>query len=537
VLGREIREPTLLALSLAVVGVTGLLALCVVAMAALPALGHIGWTFTGVAACLLCLAVGIGRKLETGPVSPTGRQRWFRRLCGGARWLFVAVLAVWLGLIGWSALCPGGPAPPPKADPAFIRVVTWNVHCGQDEGPPWKQFDWPRRKWGLRQALNQARPDLLCVQEATPEQVAFLEEALPGHRRVGLGRDGECGGEHCAIYFNRERFALLACGTFWLEGPANRPRPGSGLDANRICTWARLRDRASGRTLRVYNTHLPLTEAPRRRAARRIVTHLQGGDPADAVLLTADFNASPSAPSRRLFTESGLADSAGRAAAPVGRPTFHLGYGICLSCLDGILVDRHWRVHRHRVLDVKPRNTFPSDHFGVLADLVLSEEVPVSGKGRRDAVLPAAVAHRPPGGREAEGAGVELHGLVQRCHLWPGPDRLELPSFFSLATPSAVTRTPRTTSADSRGGGAASRSDRHAASRAGRTTAGRAASSWQPGGGMGRAGYATNLGPRLANALLPIPGKRDSDWGYAWIPVTGPLLGGLLAAALASGLC
>jgi glycerol uptake facilitator protein len=51
----------------------------------------------------------------------------------------------------------------------------------------------------------------------------------------------------------------------------------------------------------------------------------------------------------------------------------------------------------------------------------------------------------------------------------------------------------------------------------------------------GTTGYAINpardLGPRLAHALLPIPGKRDSDWGYAWVPVVGPLLGGLLAAA------
>jgi glycerol uptake facilitator protein len=31
------------------------------------------------------------------------------------------------------------------------------------------------------------------------------------------------------------------------------------------------------------------------------------------------------------------------------------------------------------------------------------------------------------------------------------------------------------------------------------------------------------------HALLPVPGKRDSDWGYAWVPVVGPLLGSLLA--------
>jgi glycerol uptake facilitator protein len=50
----------------------------------------------------------------------------------------------------------------------------------------------------------------------------------------------------------------------------------------------------------------------------------------------------------------------------------------------------------------------------------------------------------------------------------------------------------------------------------------------------GTTGYAINpardLGPRLAHAILPIPGKRDSDWNYAWIPVVAPIVGGMLAA-------
>jgi len=52
----------------------------------------------------------------------------------------------------------------------------------------------------------------------------------------------------------------------------------------------------------------------------------------------------------------------------------------------------------------------------------------------------------------------------------------------------------------------------------------------------GTTGYAINpardLGPRIAHSLLPIPGKRDSDWGYSWIPVMGPLIGGFAAAFL-----
>jgi glycerol uptake facilitator protein len=53
----------------------------------------------------------------------------------------------------------------------------------------------------------------------------------------------------------------------------------------------------------------------------------------------------------------------------------------------------------------------------------------------------------------------------------------------------------------------------------------------------GTTGYAINpardLGPRIAHAILPVPNKRDSDWSYAWIPVVGPILGAILAVAIA----
>ena len=54
----------------------------------------------------------------------------------------------------------------------------------------------------------------------------------------------------------------------------------------------------------------------------------------------------------------------------------------------------------------------------------------------------------------------------------------------------------------------------------------------------GPTGYAINpardLGPRIAHALLPIPGKGSSDWGYSWVPVVAPLVGGVLAGLVAA---
>lgn len=56
----------------------------------------------------------------------------------------------------------------------------------------------------------------------------------------------------------------------------------------------------------------------------------------------------------------------------------------------------------------------------------------------------------------------------------------------------------------------------------------------------GPTGYAINpardLGPRIAHAVLPIAGKGDSDWSYAWIPVVAPIVGGVVGALIYDGL-
>jgi endonuclease/exonuclease/phosphatase family metal-dependent hydrolase len=221
--------------------------------------------------------------------------------------------------------------------------------------------------------LQATAPEILCVQEALDDQVNGLANLLSGYGRVGVGRDdGQSAGEFCAVFFDRGRFEELDGGTFWLEEPTAEPPRHTYLGPKRICTWVRLRDRPSGSTFRVYNLHSYLTEGARLSAARMILGRIAQGDPADGVLVTGDFNAVPGTPDRSLFADAGLESSDALNGGVPGAATYQF-YGIRLKSLDDVLVNRGWRIHGRRILDMKPGNIFPSDHFGVMVDLVLNE--------------------------------------------------------------------------------------------------------------------------------------------------------------------
>src|SRR5262249_19449885 len=123
-----VQEPTLLAFVLVIMGLLVGLAICLMAIAFVPAFGYRWWVFAAVAASLTCLVQSFRRKSKLQFYQ--GRKGWLRRILTSARLLFIIVLTCWLGLILWSVFSVSGPDVPSKDDPALIRVVTWNIHCG-----------------------------------------------------------------------------------------------------------------------------------------------------------------------------------------------------------------------------------------------------------------------------------------------------------------------------------------------------------------------------------------------------------------------
>jgi endonuclease/exonuclease/phosphatase family metal-dependent hydrolase len=354
------------------VGVLALfIAGCGFSILELQPFGRRHWVFGTVGIGLACLLIGIPKPLRRH--KPSGIPDPITWSARSLRYVLIWTLTAWLALIGWSSLSPGGPPPHRKSSPSAIRVVTWNVLRGDEGGPISAWTGWSVRKHALRRAIAVTKPDILCVQEALPGQVQFLQSVLPSHHHVGVGRDnGEDLGEHCAIFFEADRFQEDSSGTFWLEEPIDRPAKSATLGPKRICTWVRLLDRRDGRFLRVYNAHFYLTERARRTAARIVLGRIATGDSADAVILASDFNASPSAGCRQIIDQGGLVPSSNLLGRLGGQATYQF-YGIRTFSFDEILLSGDWRILNRQILDVKPDNTFPSDHFGVMADVMLRD--------------------------------------------------------------------------------------------------------------------------------------------------------------------
>jgi endonuclease/exonuclease/phosphatase family metal-dependent hydrolase len=140
-------------------------------------------------------------------------------------------------------------------------------------------------------------------------QLVRIESAMPGFQRIGVGRDdGKNAGEFSPLFIRSSRFAIKDSGTFWFH-PSWAPDIAStgteqigdeligkaGWDAAlpRICSWALLEDKHSGKALRVLNLHLDHQGALARRESVQLIAakvrHWQQSSAAPVVII-GDFN-------------------------------------------------------------------------------------------------------------------------------------------------------------------------------------------------------------------------------------------------------
>lgn len=251
-------------------------------------------------------------------------------------------------------------------------ALTFNIRYGTaDDG----EDAWPMRREQLLGVIRDVAPAVLGLQEALDFQVEWLEAGLPEYARVGQGREGGRRGEFAALFVERARFDVLASGDFWLsERPDEVGSVGWDAALTRMCTWARLRERASGRELTVWNTHFDHRGAQaRERSAELIATRVAAS--AGPALVLGDLNSGEGSAPLKALLAAGLRDTF-RDAWPLEREvgTFHaFRGGRGGEKIDYVLAGAGLATRGAAILsEPGPNGRWPSDHHPVTATLTFA---------------------------------------------------------------------------------------------------------------------------------------------------------------------
>ena len=260
--------------------------------------------------------------------------------------------------------------------PVQLKVLTYNIRL---DTPADGANQWPYRKEKVAGLLLEQQPDIFGVQEALHNQMQDLEQLLPDYRWYGVGRDdARTSGEYSALFYRSDKYDLMKSGTFWLSETPGIPGSKSWDAAiTRICSWGYFREKDSGRTFFVFNTHFDHQGTQARLKSmeliREKIRETAGSAP---FVLMGDFNFQPTdAPYALVGDTSQWKVSDSFHAAEVRKTEKQCTFtgfkveGAECRRIDYIFASDHCRVLSFDIIQQNDGRHFPSDHLPVLAEL------------------------------------------------------------------------------------------------------------------------------------------------------------------------
>ena len=274
---------------------------------------------------------------------------------------FVSVLSLLAIALAHSAFAEG------------LSIASWNIKTIEVKRV-YQVEEWNERVPYTVEFIEMMDNDVIGMQEATLIQIDSMLNRMPQYRYVGkASRDGKKSGNYNPIFYKHEKLDLVDSRTFWLSETPNKPSMGWDTDSKRVCTWALFREKSSGATFSVYNTHLDhIGENARVNGIRLILDSLarRSGAP---VFLMGDFNSERGGDVYNLVGNSGLVkDSYGVAQKKLASGGTFNAFDPGKEprkIIDFVFVNEMVEVMRYSVLNNfywksgKPR--YYSDHFPV----------------------------------------------------------------------------------------------------------------------------------------------------------------------------
>lgn len=261
------------------------------------------------------------------------------------------------------------------------RILSCNIRVDhlpedQESGNSWKE-----RKELCVSVIRERKPDIICAQEVLRSQMDDLVNAFPKFGQYGFEgpeMDARPEGYHGIaknpIFYSLERYEFVTAGSFWLSETPHLPGSLSwGALRARHVNWVRLRDRVSGKQLRVLNLHLDHGPEAARIAQIKVVLDEAALYPAAFTqFLAGDFNSRQNRPVHEAVKQAGWMDCRFAAPGPLddGNTTnSFIGHENKpkVGPIDYIYGKNVGVVKQWEVIRDSKDGRFPSDHYFVMA--------------------------------------------------------------------------------------------------------------------------------------------------------------------------
>ena len=281
-------------------------------------------------------------------------------------------------MLGVAKIFAAEAAPTPRpaaAESAPLRVMSFNVRNSNAKDG---ENVWSKRTELFFGTIDQFKPDLIGFQEVLADQYDMITERMKDYAFCGVARnDGRRSGEWSMIGYRKDRFAELTHGDFWLsESPEVIGSKSWDAAITRICSWAKLRERTTGREFVYANTHFDHKGVVARQKSSRLLTtkltELGAGSPA---ILTGDFNIDEDNPAYAVLVRPEAGDTIRyREVHPTrlpGEASFH-GFkgGVTGSRIDFVFHTTHLSATSATIEQTPVKDgRWASDHYAVTATL------------------------------------------------------------------------------------------------------------------------------------------------------------------------
>lgn len=253
-----------------------------------------------------------------------------------------------------------------------LKVMTYNIRYATEQDGI---NAWSKRQDKVFELLKREDPAIIGLQEALQSQIKDILNNLKEYDYIGVGRDdGKTQGEYSPILFKKSLYKIIEQNTFWLsETPTIAGSKDWDAAITRIATWARVKEKKSGKSFIVINTHFDHIGTVARKNSAAILkskaAEISKGLP---VIIMGDFNCTrDDAPYQVLMEQKEpiLTDPA-PPDAPGTFCTFQVDSIPCVA-IDYIFFTKEWNSQDYHVITDNDGKNYPSDHLPVTVQLAI----------------------------------------------------------------------------------------------------------------------------------------------------------------------